>query len=50
MKSNLDKMDELAGEMKATKQRLAGLEQDAREPRLVMEVDVPSDTKTREHT
>ena len=31
-------------------QRLAGLEQDARQPRLAMEVDVPADTKTRERT
>ena len=39
-------MDELADETIATKQRLAGLEQDIRQPRLVMEADVPSDTKT----
>ena len=48
VKSHLDKMDELAEEMKATEQRLAGLEQDARQPRLTMETDVPLDTKTRE--
>ena len=41
------KLDELADEMRATKQRLAGLEQDARQPRLAMEADGPSDTKTR---
>ena len=40
-------MDELADEMRATKYRLAGLEHDARQPRLAIEVDVPSDTKTR---
>ena len=43
-------MYELTVEMKATKQRLAGLEQDAREPRLAMEANMPSDTKTRERT
>ena len=46
MKSHFDKLHELVGEMRATKQRLAGLEQDARQPRLAMETDVPSDTKT----
>ena len=44
------KLDELADEMRATKQRLAGLEQVAWQPRLVMEADVPPDTKTRERT
>ena len=34
-------MDELADEMRKTKQQLAGLEQDARQPRLAMEADVP---------
>ena len=43
-------MDELADEMRETKQRLAGLEQDARQPHLAMEGDVPSDTKTRDRT
>ena len=32
--------------MRAARQRLAGLEQDARQPRLVTEVDVPTHTKT----
>ena len=50
MKSHLDKMNELAEEMRATKQRLVGLEQDARQPRLAMEADVPADKKTRERT
>ena len=50
VKSRVDKMGELADKMRATKQRLAGLEQDARQPRLAMEADVPSDTKTRERT
>ena len=33
-----------------TRQRLAGLEQDARQPRLAMEADVASDKKTRKRT
>ena len=44
------KMDELMEEMRDTKHRLVGLEQDPRQPRLAMEADVPSDTKTRERT
>ena len=40
------KLVELADGMRAIKQRLAGLEQVARQPRLAMEADVPSDTKT----
>ena len=36
--------------MRATKQRLAGLEQDVRQSRLAMEANVPSDTKTRERS
>ena len=47
MKSHFDKLDELANEMGATRQRLARLEQDARQPRPAMETDVPSDTKTQ---
>ena len=43
-------MNELVDEMRATKQRLAGLEQDARQPCLVMEADEPSDTKNCERT
>ena len=35
---------------KGTRQRLADLEQDARQPRLAMETDMPLDTKTRERT
>ena len=46
MESYFDKLDELADEMRATEQRFAGLEQDARQPRLAMEADVPSDTQT----
>ena len=41
------KLDELADEMRVTKQRLASLEQDARQPRPAMELNVPSDIKTR---
>ena len=50
IQNHFDKMDELADEMRATKQRLAGLEQDVRQPRLAMEADVPSDTKAHERT
>ena len=50
IKSHFDNMDEVADEMRATKQRLAGLEQDARQPRLAREADVLSYTKTREGT
>ena len=50
VKSHLDKMDVLADKMRGTRQRLAGLAQDARQPRLAMEADGPSDTKTRERT
>ena len=44
------KLDELADEMRTTKQRLAGLGRDSRKPRLNMEADVPSYIKTRERT
>ena len=44
------KLDELAEEMRATEQCLAGQEQDGRQPRLAMEADGPSNTKTRERT
>ena len=37
-------------EIRATKQRLAGLEKDAWQPRLATEADVPSDIKICEHT
>ena len=50
IKSYFDKMDKLANKMRTEKQRLAGLEQDARHPRPAMEADVLSDTKTRERT
>ena len=49
-KSHLDKMDVLSDKMKGTRKRLADLEQDAWQPRLAMEADEPSDTKTRERT
>ena len=47
MKSPFDKLDELTEKIRAIKQRLAGQEQDTRQPRLAMEADVPPDTKTR---
>ena len=37
-------------EVRAKEQRSASLEQDYRQPRLAMETDVPSDTKTRART
>ena len=42
------KLDELEEEIRATEQRLAGQEQNARQPCLAMEADAPADTKTRE--
>ena len=36
--------------LRATDQRVASFEQDARQPLLAMEADVPADTKTREST
>ena len=49
-----DKLDrklyELTENLRATDQRVASLEQDARQPRLAMEADLPADTKTRERT
>ena len=44
------KLNEFMEERKAVEQRSASLEQDARQPRLAMEANVPSETKTREHT
>ena len=44
------KLDELVEEVREIKRRLAGFEQDARQLRLAMEADVPSDTKTRVRT
>ena len=50
VKSHLDKTVMLANEMRGTRQRLAGLEQDARQPLLAMEADGQADTKTPERT
>ena len=44
------KMDELSDEIRRMDQHSAGLEQDTRQPRLAVEADGPSDTKTRERT
>ena len=44
------KLDELTDGIRAIKQRLVGLEQDARQPLLAMEAGVLSDTKSRERT
>ena len=44
------KVDELAEEMRVTDQRLASLEQDARQTRLALKTDVQTDKKTRERT
>ena len=44
------KLDEYADVMRGTNQRAASKEQEARQPRLTMEADGPSDTKTRERT
>ena len=43
-------LDELMEMTRATSQRLASLEYDARQPRLAMEADGQADTKTRERT
>ena len=50
MKSHFDKLNELADEMRGTNQRLASLEHDAWQPRLVMEAAVPADEKSCERT
>ena len=54
MKSHFDqqekKLDELMEMMRRLEQYLAGLEQDARQPRLAMVADGQADTKTRERT
>ena len=42
-----EKFEELTEKMRATKQRSASLEQDARQPRLAKEADVMADKKTR---
>ena len=44
------KGEELAEEMRATDRRLASLEWDTRQPRLVMETDGPAKEKTRKRT
>ena len=41
---------EFKGDLRSIDQRLASLEQDARQPRFAMEADVPADKKTRERT
>ena len=43
-------MDQLTEKMRGTRQRVASLEQVARQPRVTMEADVPADEKTRERT
>ena len=50
VKSHLGKMNESSDEMRRMDQRLASLEQDARQPHLAMEADVPVGEKTRERT
>ena len=50
MDKNLDRMSELAGMLRATNQRLAGLEHEARRSRLATKADVEPDTKTRKCT
>ena len=44
------KLNEFMEEIRATEQRSASLERDARQPRLAIEADVSSDTKTCERT
>ena len=44
------KLDEIVKEMREADERLAGLEQDARQPCLAMAADVQANTKTRERT
>ena len=44
------KKPEKSKEMRATDQREASLEQDARQPNIAMEADEPANTKTRERT
>ena len=43
-------LDELAEKIRETRQRLAGLEQDAQQPRLATVADVPFETKTHKRT
>ena len=42
------KLDELTGEMRGIHQRVASLDQDARQSRLALEADGPADSNTRE--
>ena len=44
------RLEKLTEDLRSMNQRVASLEQDARHPRLAMEEDGPSDTKTRECT
>ena len=51
LKKSLDRMSETIDRiLRVTDQRLAGLEQDARQPRLATEADVLTDSKTRKRT
>ena len=43
-------LDELTEKIRETRQLLAGLEQDSRQPRVPKEADVKLDTKTRNRT
>ena len=47
MDNNLDMMPKRTGMLRATNQRLADLEHEARQPRLATEADVEPDTETR---
>ena len=44
------KMDKFTDNLRRIDQRIASLEQDARQPRPAMEADGPADTNTRERT
>ena len=44
------KLDEISDEMRVMDQHVPSLEQDARQPRLAMEADGPTNKKTRERT
>ena len=50
MKCHFDELDKLMEKMRETNQRLAGLEHDAWQAHLAMQVDVILDKKTRKHT
>ena len=45
-----EKLDKLTEKTRETRQRLAGLEQEVRQPRLATKANVESDTKTRKRT